>query len=62
LVVVLVLILKLFCMYYRIGQMTNIVMLLGNAVLSLERGERNIGVRKNPVVLNVNWKHECELF
>lgn len=39
----------------------NILMLLGNAVLSMEKGDRNIEVGKNPVVLNVNWKHECEL-
>lgn len=41
--------------------MTSILILLANAVLSMEKGDRNIGMMQNPVVLNMNWKYECEL-
>lgn len=44
-------------MYYRIGQISKILILLGNSVLSMEKGDTNIEwgkVRKNPVTLIMN--------
>lgn len=44
--------------------MSNILILFGNGVLTVEKGDTNNEwekVRKNPVVWNVNWKYECEL-
>lgn len=59
---VFVLILKLFCMCIGIGQIN--ILILGTGVLAMEKGDTSMEwgkIRKNPVMLNVNWRYEFEL-
>lgn len=44
--------------------MSNILMLLRNGILTLEKGDINMEwgkVKKNAMVVNVNWRYGCEL-
>lgn len=45
-----------------IGQIN--ILILGTGVLAMEKGDTSMEwgkIRKNPVMLNINWRYEFEL-